>query len=95
MGGAHRLDLRVHPVVPGEVKPVVFAPGGVHIDRQRAVLNTADILLDRAQFPRNRQAVLEERGRDHCSQKHAEIGNEPAQGIEHRHHLRSVTESVC
>jgi hypothetical protein len=76
------------------MKPRMFKPSRLRINRQRPVLNTSDVLWDSAQFPGNLEPILKERSGDRGSKEHAEVWHESAQRIEHRHHLRGVAEPV-
>ena len=69
-------------------------PGGFYIDRQRAILNAPDILLNRTDVPPRKQPAFEEGGRDSRSQEDAKVRNTTAECIEHRHNLCGMTKSV-
>ena len=55
----HGSDLVGQACVPGVVEVLVRLPGRIDVDRERAVLDTADILLNWLMVPGNRQAVAE------------------------------------
>jgi hypothetical protein len=76
------------------MKPNMFPPGCFGVDGQWSLLNAADVLLDRAQFPWNEQAVLKEGSRDGGAKDCAKACNAASQGVEHRDDLRGVAEPV-
>lgn len=73
----------------------MLPPGRFHIDCQRSILDTADVLLDGTQLPGNHETILEERGRDGGSQDGMQAGKESPEGIEDRHDLRGMSKPMC
>jgi hypothetical protein len=69
-------------------------PGCIDIDLERAILDTADILLHWLKVPGYRQVVSEKNGRDCRPKESGHTWYEGTQRIEHGYHLRSVTESM-
>ena len=61
-------DLLNDSFLPFGVEGLVRGPGRVDVDRERSVLNAADVLLDRTHFPRHRQATIKEPRRDRRAQ---------------------------
>jgi len=70
------------------------SPGFGDVDLERAILDTADILLHWLDVPGNRQAVAEKRGWDRGAKDGSRSWHEGAYCIEYRYHLRGVTVSM-
>src|SRR5512140_531522 len=90
----HVGDFARQAYVPGVVKALVRLPRRFDVDLERTVLDTADILLHRTEFPGDRQTVLEKRGWDRGSKDGCHPGHEGPQCIEYGHYLRRVTVAV-
>jgi len=88
------LDLGLKPIIPRVVKSLMLSPGCVYIDGHGALLNTADVLLASTDVPWNGKAIFEEYGRNCGTQENAQVWNKTAQGVEHRHDLRGMAESM-